>query len=137
MLGRKQDSLETLIGQDSLIRGEIISKGVVRLDGSVEGSIQADHLILGRSGTVKGEMSARDIVVDGTVEGNIQAEELVEVKPDGVVQGDIRTTKLVISEGAFFSGHCYMQRTTQAPQETVDEPIDEPAEDNKKVERLF
>ncbi len=52
-------SLETLIGQDSIIRGEIISKGVVRLDGTLEGSIKADYLILGRSGSVKGDMAAR------------------------------------------------------------------------------
>ena len=69
-----QGSLETLIGQDSIIRGEIISKGVVRLDGTLEGSIQADYLILGRSGSVKGDMSAREIVVDGTFEGDLHAE---------------------------------------------------------------
>jgi len=134
MLNRKQVSFETLIGQDSLIRGEIVSKGVVRLDGSVEGSIRADYLILGKTGIVKGEMSAREIIVDGTVEGNIQAEELVEVKPDGVVQGDIRTAKLVITEGAFFSGRSYMQRagTAEEPGRSI-----EATEDDKKVERIF
>jgi len=134
MLNKKQGSLETLIGQDSLIRGEIISKGVVRLDGSLEGSIRADYLILGKTGTVKGEMSAREIVVDGTVEGNIQAEEMVEVKPDGVVQGDIHTVKLVITEGAFFSGRSYMQRANIA--EEHDESLGA-TEQDKKVERIF
>lgn len=135
MLNKKQGSLETLVGQDSLIRGELISKGVVRLDGSVEGSVEADHLILGRSGIVKGDMSAREIVVDGTVEGNINAGEIVEIKKDGVVQGDIRTVKLVIAEGAFFSGHSYMQRPGAA-QETGEEPT-ETMQDDKKVERIF
>ncbi len=135
MLNKKQGSLETLVGQDSLIRGELISRGVVRLDGSVEGSVEADHLILGRSGTVKGDMSAREIVVDGTVEGNVNASEIVEIKQDGVVQGDIRTVKLVIAEGAFFSGHSYMQRPA-AEQETGEEPM-ETAQDDKKIERIF
>ncbi|HOW53325.1 MAG TPA: polymer-forming cytoskeletal protein [Syntrophorhabdaceae bacterium] len=135
MLSKKQGSLETLIGQDSLIRGELVSKGVVRLDGSVEGSVEADHLILGRSGTVKGEMSAREVIIDGTVEGSINAEEMVEIKPDGVVEGDIRTFKLVIAEGAFFSGHSYMQRAVAAEESGEESP--EAAEKDKKVERIF
>ncbi len=137
-------SLETLIGQDSIIRGEIISKGVVRLDGTLEGSIQADYLILGRSGSVKGDMSAREIVIDGTVEGDLQAEELVEINPDGAVEGNIRTTKLIITEGAFFSGTSFMERPRKVEKqeeetEETDEssPETESAEEKKTLKRIF
>lgn len=138
-------SLETLIGQDSIIRGEIISKGVVRLDGTLEGSIQADYLILGRSGSVKGDMSAREIVIDGTVEGDLQAEELVEINPDGAVQGNIRTAKLIITEGAFFSGTSFMERPRKIEkpeEETLEntetaEETAEPAQEKKKLKRIF
>lgn len=136
-------SLETLIGQDSIIRGEIISKGVVRLDGTLEGSIQADYLILGRSGSVKGDMAAREIVIDGTVEGDLQAEELVEINPDGAVEGNIRTAKLVITEGAFFSGSSFMERPrkVEKQEETreTDEssPEEEPPEEKTTLKRIF
>ncbi|MDD3845972.1 MAG: polymer-forming cytoskeletal protein [Syntrophorhabdaceae bacterium] len=138
-------SLETLIGQDSIIRGEIISKGVVRLDGTLEGSIQADYLILGRSGSVKGDMSAREIVIDGTVEGDLQAEELVEINPDGAVEGNIRTAKLIITEGAFFSGTSFMERPRKIEkpeEETLEntetaEETAEPAQEKKKLKRIF
>jgi len=137
-------SLETLIGQDSIIRGEIISKGVVRLDGTLEGSIKADYLILGRSGSVKGDMSAREIVIDGTVEGDLQAEELVEINPDGAVEGNIRTAKLIITEGAFFSGTSFMERPrkVEKQEETAGEPDepspeDEPSEEKKTLKRIF
>lgn len=138
-------SLETLIGQDSIIRGEIISKGVVRLDGTLEGSIQADYLILGRSGSVKGDMSAREIVIDGTVEGDLQAEELVEINPDGAVEGNIRTAKLIITEGAFFSGTSFMERPrkVEKPEEETSENTEtaeetaEPAQEKKKLKRIF
>jgi len=140
-----QGSLETLIGQDSLIRGEIISKGVVRLDGSLEGSIQADYLILGKTGSVKGDMSAREIVVDGTVEGDLTAEELVEINPDGAVEGNIRTAKLIVTEGAFFSGTSFMERPrkVEKPEEEnheTSEPSEEtaePVEEKKKLKRIF
>jgi len=137
-------SLETLIGQDSIIRGEIISKGVVRLDGTLEGSIKADYLILGRSGSVKGDMAAREIVVDGTVEGDLEAEELVEINPDGAVEGNIRTAKLIITEGAFFSGTSFMERPRKVEkQEEETRELDEssreeePPEEKKTLKRIF
>ncbi len=137
-------SLETLIGQDSIIRGEIISKGVVRLDGTLEGSIKADYLILGRSGSVKGDMAAREIVVDGTVEGDLQAEELVEINPDGAVEGNIRTAKLIITEGAFFSGTSFMERPRKVEKQEeeareLDESSreEEPPEEKKTLKRIF
>jgi cytoskeletal protein CcmA (bactofilin family) len=137
-------SLETLIGQDSIIRGEIISKGVVRVDGALEGSIQADYLILGRSGSVKGDMAAREIVIDGTVEGDLQAEELVEINPDGAVEGNIRTAKLIITEGAFFSGTSIMERPrkVEKQEEAAEEPDesspeDEPSEEKKTLKKIF
>lgn len=137
-------SLETLIGQDSIIRGEIISKGVVRLDGTLEGSIQADYLILGRSGSVKGDMAAREIVIDGTVEGDLQAEELVEINPDGAVEGNIRTAKLIITEGAFFSGTSFMERPRKVEkqeEETLDPDEssreEEPTEEKKTLKRIL
>ena len=137
-------SLETLIGQDSIIRGEIISKGVVRLDGTLEGSIKADYLILGRSGSVKGDMAAREIVGDGTVEGDLQAEELVEINPDGAVEGNIRTAKLIITEGAFFSGTSFMERPRKVEkQEEETRELDassreeEPPEEKKTLKRIF
>ncbi|NLT23407.1 MAG: polymer-forming cytoskeletal protein [Syntrophorhabdus sp.] len=137
-------SLETLIGQDSIIRGEIISKGVVRLDGTLEGSIKADYLILGRSGSVKGDMAAREIVVDGTVEGDLEAEELVEINPDGAVEGNIRTAKLIITEGAFFSGTSFMERPRKVEKQEeeareLDESSreEEPPEEKKTLKRIF
>lgn len=136
MANRKESSLETLLGPDSLIKGEFISRGVVRLDGTIEGSVHADYLILGKTGTVRGEMSAREVIIDGTMEGNIRADEVVEIKPDGIVEGDISTAKLIVSDGAFFSGSCHMQRA-RTEITSKDEMIDAATEGVKKIERIF
>jgi cytoskeletal protein CcmA (bactofilin family) len=127
---KKQPPLETLIGPDSSIKGELSSKGVIRIDGVVEGNVQADFLLISKTGSVKGEMTVREIKVDGIVEGNVNAKELIDIRPEGTVQGDIRTVKLIISEGAFFFGNSYMQK----PGETREESEEA---DKKKVERLF
>jgi cytoskeletal protein CcmA (bactofilin family) len=131
MIGKKQLSLETLIGQDSLFKGDLTSKRVVRIDGIVEGNVQADSLIIGKTGSVKGDISVREVEVDGSVEGNIKAEEAVEIRPEGAVEGDIHTVKLIISEGALFAGHSYMRRPGEASEEG------ESGGNEKKVERIF
>jgi cytoskeletal protein CcmA (bactofilin family) len=128
MIGKKQAPLETLIGQDSLIKGEVISKGVVRIDGVIEGNVQADFLMVSKTGAVRGDMFVREVEIDGTVEGNINAQELIEIRPEGAVEGDVRTVKLIISEGAFFSGHSYMQKPGVSEQESE-------TADEKKIEK--
>ncbi len=131
MIGKKQLSLETLIGQDSHFKGDLVSKRVVRIDGIIEGNVQADTLIIGKTGSIKGDVSAREIEVNGGIEGNVKAEEIVEIRPEGSVEGDINTVKLIISEGALFAGHSYMRRPG-----TVDEE-NESTDSDKKVERIF
>jgi len=131
MIGKKQLSLETLIGQDSHFKGDLISKRVVRIDGIIEGNVQAATLIIGKTWSIKGDVSAREIEVNGGIEGNVRAEEIVEIRPEGSVEGDINTVKLIISEGALFAGHSYMRRPGTAEEEN------ESTDSEKKVERIF
>jgi cytoskeletal protein CcmA (bactofilin family) len=131
MIGKKQSSLETLIGQDSLFRGELTSKRVLRVDGVIEGNVQADFLIIGKTGSVKGDIFVRGVEVNGSIEGTIKAEEVVEIRPEGAVRGDIYTVKLIISEGALFAGHSYMRRPGEAVEESKS------VGNEKKVERIF
>jgi len=132
MIGKKQSSLETLIGLDSLFKGDLTSKKVLRVDGIIEGNIQADSLIIGKTGTVRGDIFVRGVEVNGKVEGAIKAEELVEIRPEGAVRGDIYTVKLIIAEGALFAGHSYMRR----PGEAIEENSKSGGND-KKIERIF
>ena len=53
------------------------------------------------------------MMVAGRMEGNIRADESVEIGSKGIVEGDIYTVKLNISEGACFDGHSYMRRMVE------------------------
>lgn len=136
MFDKKNSSLETYISKDVTIKGELTTEGLIRIDGNFEGNIRVDGLIIGKTGDIKGEVEAREIMIDGNIEGNVNAREIIEIKPDGKVQGDIRTVKLIIAEGAFFIGRSTMQRPQDTPSEQ-DEPgkQDEPGEN--KVKKLF
>lgn len=133
MFRKRNSTLETFISKDVTIKGELMTQGIVRIDGNFEGSISAGGVIIGQSGEIKGDVSAREIMVGGNVVGNIDAKEIIEIKPGGEVQGDIQTFKLIISEGAFFIGRSSMQRPLDAAPERPEH--DEPVEN--KVKKLF
>jgi cytoskeletal protein CcmA (bactofilin family) len=119
MFRKKAPSLEVIIGAESSIRGDILTKGVARIDGDVIGNTDADWLIVGETGMIKGDIISRGVLIDGKLEGNIKSKEIVEIKSKGVVEGDIYTSRLIISDGAIFDGHSYMQKAAGADNKDI------------------
>jgi cytoskeletal protein CcmA (bactofilin family) len=85
-------------------------KGTIRIDGTVEGTLEADWIILGESGHLKGDITTRGVIIGGKVEGRINADESIEIKPKGHIIGDVTTSKLIISEGGILEGQSIMYR---------------------------
>ncbi len=110
MFGKTTGKLESIIGADSLFKGEIETKGTLRVDGGVEGNIRADWVIIGEKALIRGDVEARGIIVGGRVEGNLRGKEIVELKNKGNVTGEIFSNKLTISEGAVFDGKSSMMK---------------------------
>jgi cytoskeletal protein CcmA (bactofilin family) len=113
MFGKRQPAMETVIGSGTFVSGELNSKGTVRIDGTLEGRVRADWIVVGQSGTVGGSITCRGVIVGGKTEGTIHANELVDIKEKGEVVGDIYTLRLAVSEGGTFEGHSYMNRTKE------------------------
>ncbi|MEK6581319.1 MAG: polymer-forming cytoskeletal protein [Nitrospirota bacterium] len=110
MFSRNTEKLESFVGVNSYFKGDIKTKGTLRIDGTLEGNIEVDWLILGETAQLKGNAEARGIIVGGKVEGNIKATELIEIKAKGEVSGELATSKLSIAEGAIFNGRSTMHR---------------------------
>lgn len=119
MFGKKENSLTTVIGADSSFRGDLQSKGTVRVDGLCEGTVQADWVIVGEAGYIKGEVTTRGIAVGGRVEGIIHSTELTEISPKGAVRGDIYAAKLSVAEGGAFEGRSFMEKARDADRKSV------------------
>ena len=113
MFGKGTGRLESIIGAGSYFKGEVETKGTLRVDGGVEGNIKADWVVVGEKALIKGDVSARGIIVGGRVEGNIRAKEIVELKNKGNVSGEIYASKLTVAEGAVFEGKSYMKKEDQ------------------------
>lgn len=110
MFSRNTEKLESFVGMNSHFKGDIQSKGTLRIDGSVEGNVDTDWLILGEKALLKGDVSARGIIVGGKIEGALTAKEILEIKPKGQVIGDITTPKLMVSEGGILEGRSSMNK---------------------------
>ncbi len=79
------------------------------MDGQFDGKMHAACVILGETGGIKGEASAKRIIIGGKVEGNLRGQYIVEIKATGRVLGDIFTKKISITEGAKVNGRIEME----------------------------
>jgi cytoskeletal protein CcmA (bactofilin family) len=66
-------------------------------------------------GVVEGEVASTTAEIGGMVKGRVMIRERLVLKSTAVVEGDIRTDKLVIEDGATFNGKCEMGGTAPAP----------------------
>uniref|UniRef100_A0A7C5X0H6 Polymer-forming cytoskeletal protein n=1 Tax=Thermocrinis ruber TaxID=75906 RepID=A0A7C5X0H6_9AQUI len=115
MFGRKKETelssqeVRTIVGPGCLFEGNLtLPEGLIRIDGEVIGNIKGSGgLIIGESGSVKGDLSAENVVVYGRVHGNIKARSL-EIRASGRVDGDIQVQELVVEKGAIYNGKCSM-----------------------------
>jgi cytoskeletal protein CcmA (bactofilin family) len=99
MLASKQR--RTVIAEGLKIVGRVTAKGLVEINGQIEGELLCTSLIISRQAHVAGTIQAERVVVDGTVEGPIEGKSVV-LKSQAHVVGDIHHQSLAIEKGAFF-----------------------------------
>jgi cytoskeletal protein CcmA (bactofilin family) len=113
MLGKDVEKLKSFLGAHSELQGELIAKGILRMDGMVTGKVQADQVILSETAFIKGEIVAKRIIVGGKVEGSLRASDLVEIGSKGKVKGSIFTNKFLVMEGGEINGQIEMRTDEQ------------------------
>jgi len=105
--------MNTIIGKDTVITGELNIKGALRVDGTVKGKvICSDCVTVGATGTVEAEIEANTAIIAGHVMGNINTSEKIELQAKCEMDGDLKTKSLVIEQGAVFCGACNMKGGT-------------------------
>jgi cytoskeletal protein CcmA (bactofilin family) len=103
------EEINVFWGKDSAFNGKIISQGIFRLDGKMEGEILHDGtLIIGETAVIKGKIEVNALTLNGVVEGEVTAKERVEIHPKGKLYGTLSTPILVVQDGGIFEGNCKM-----------------------------
>ncbi len=101
--------LNTIIGKGTVIEGTVRVQNSLRLDGKVTGHVlTTDSLIVGKDGEIDGEIRVKNAVVGGFVKGQIFASGKVVLEARSTFNGEVKTAKLAINDGAKFEGHCVM-----------------------------
>jgi cytoskeletal protein CcmA (bactofilin family) len=99
----------SLIGTGTTITGDIASNGDVRIDGVLKGNIRGTaKILIGQDGVVEGDIEGQQADIMGRVEGKIIVRELLNLRSNAVIKGDIRAGKLQIEPTVVFNGQCQM-----------------------------
>jgi len=103
------------IGQSVVIKGELLAKEDLNIEGQVEGTVQLDSnvLTIGANGKLQAQISAKTVVVMGKVNGNISASETINIREGAWVEGDVVAPRVGIAEGAHFKGTIDMKASAE------------------------
>ncbi len=118
----------SIIASGMRVEGELVTDGVVKVEGTVVGSVHAEQQVLvAKGGTVEGDVYTQEAIVGGEVRGAIYAAQRVEVQATSIVHGDITTQRIVVHEGGEVNGHVKMGDPEALTPDAVDVPQPKPA----------
>ena len=100
-------SINTIIGLGSSIKGDIKISGSIRIDGDLLGNLETDgNVQIGEDARIKGNITAKSIIIRGIVIGDITVKESVKLLSSSAVVGDILARSIQLDDNVLFHGHC-------------------------------
>lgn len=99
------------VGEKLSIKGEIVGEGDLELAGRFEGIVNVNgRVVVGERAEVDADISASMIVVGGKVRGNLNATGRVEILPQGVLTGNLKSGSFAAADGALVKGEIVVDR---------------------------
>jgi len=124
--------VDTLIGTNTIIEGNIKCGGTIRIDGTVNGDIAVKgDVIAGKTATIRGGINAENVEISGTVQGNIKAANVLKLYSSAKLVGDIEIHSFTTDEGALFQGGCNMVELPEDQNEVLQPPRRSNGKDKK------
>jgi len=105
------------LGKNVTVKGQIFAREDLTIDGEVEGTVEChDHrLTIGPNARVQAGLKAREIIIQGSIQGNVEAADKIDIKKEAKLIGDIKTSRIVIEDGAYFKGSIDISKAAPAP----------------------
>ena len=107
----------SVIGPTLRIKGELSANEDLIIEGEIEGIIahQDKNLTVGKSGTVRADIHAKQVEILGRVDGDIRGDDLVKLAKTADVQGNIQCARISMEDGALFTGTITMEKPAAKP----------------------
>ena len=103
------NTIDTLVGARTELKGDIVFTGGLRVDGKIRGNITAtgeenSTLVLSENGMITGDVTVPHIIINGKVNGNVHASGRIEIQSKAEITGDLVYKVLEIAAGAVITG---------------------------------
>ena len=101
--------IDTLVGADTQIDGDLSFGGGLRVDGAIRGNVAEQNgspstLILSEHGKIEGAVTAAKIVLNGKVVGTVKSSHFIELQTKARITGDLYYKSLEMHTGAVIEG---------------------------------
>jgi cytoskeletal protein CcmA (bactofilin family) len=113
LAARKKEAIPSIITRDMNVLGNIVSEGVIDIEGTIDGNIRCDSLTVRPHGFINGEIVANNVFIYGKVKGLIRAKS-VHLYASCYIEGIIMHESIAIEDGAFIDGKCKRTDKIQA-----------------------
>ena len=103
------NTIDTLIGTKTEIKGDIVFSGGLRIDGKIRGNISAkgdanSTLVLSENAQIIGNVTVPHIISNGSIKGNVRASERIELQAKAEISGDVYYKVIEMALGAVING---------------------------------
>jgi cytoskeletal protein CcmA (bactofilin family) len=115
------NTIDTLIGVKTEIKGDIKFAGGLRVDGKIHGNILAEGdgsstLVLSEHAEVVGNVDVPHMVLNGKIEGNVHCAARIELQPEAEIYGDLHYKVIEMALGATINGNLVREATETSGQ---------------------
>jgi len=115
-------SINTIIGPNTNLKGNIETGGFTRIDGSIVGNVNArGRVVIGERARMRGNVSGTAITIGGVVCGNVIAAEALVILSTALVLGDVITRRIQADDGCLIHGKVLVCPDEESWSHTVSE----------------
>ena len=109
-VSKPSETIDTLIGQKTVLSGDLEFSGGLRIDGQINGNISSHDenngtLVLSELGEIDGDVTVPHVIINGTVNGSIHSSGRVELQSKSKITGDVHYNAVEMELGASINGN--------------------------------
>lgn len=105
------EHINTILGEESELKGSLHSQGSLRIEGNFEGEIICQgEVYIGKSSKTKANIFAKRLIIAGELTGNVETTTGLKITTSGKLYGEIKGDRLIVEEGGIYKGNVNMEK---------------------------